>query len=57
MKKKKSKRGGSKPKLVCKNGHDILVVGRNSSGHCKQCHKEYYQRRWEYIKNNFKEQS
>lgn len=42
--KTQSKRGGSKPKPVCKNGHEISVVGRNSSGTCKQCAKDYYKK-------------
>ena len=55
--KEKSKRGGSKPKPICKNGHDISTVGRTASGNCKQCHKEYHHERWEFVKNNFKKPS
>jgi len=27
-------------KLFCKRGHEIAVVGRNTQGHCRQCHKD-----------------
>lgn len=50
----KGKRGGSKPKPICKNGHDISIVGRDKSGNCKKCKQEYSRIRWEFIKNNFK---
>jgi hypothetical protein len=30
-------------KEFCKNGHEIAVVGRNKSGNCKQCMREYLQ--------------
>lgn len=25
----------------CKKGHNLLVLGRESDGHCKECRKEY----------------
>jgi len=53
----KGKRGGSKPRPVCKNGHEIAEVGRDSSGHCKKCQADYYKERWEFVKNNFKKAS
>ena len=51
-KKARKSRGKS---LTCAKGHSIAVVGRNSSGHCNECHKEYYRKRWEFIKKNYAE--
>jgi hypothetical protein len=51
----KRKRGGSKPKPVCKNGHDISEVGRNSSGNCRKCRQEYDAVRREFIRKHFNE--
>jgi hypothetical protein len=51
----KNKRGGSKPKPVCKNGHDIAEVGRTASGNCKQCKSDYYRVRREFIREHFNE--
>jgi hypothetical protein len=51
----KNKRGGSKPKPICKNGHDISIVGRNSSGNCRKCRQEYDAIRREFIREYFNE--
>jgi len=51
---KKSRKSRGKSRL-CSKGHNIAVVGRNSSGHCNECHKEYYKKRWEFIKEHFNE--
>jgi hypothetical protein len=48
-------KSGPKPKPVCKNGHDISVVGRTKSGNCKQCKSDYYRIRREFIKKYFNE--
>lgn len=52
MKKKKLKTG-PKPKLLCNKGHETVIVGRTTSGNCKQCHSDYYKVRWEFLKENF----
>jgi hypothetical protein len=42
-------------KLTCSKGHDIAVVGRNSSGNCKKCRYEYDAVRREFIRKYFNE--
>lgn len=49
------KRGGSKPKPICKNGHDTKVTGRDKSGNCKKCKQEYSKIRQQFIKEHFNE--
>lgn len=41
-------------KVKCKNNHEIATVGRTPSGNCKQCQSEYYKKRWDFIRKNFK---
>jgi hypothetical protein len=41
-------------KVKCKNNHDIAVVGRTPSGNCKKCQSDYYRKRWDFIRRNFK---
>lgn len=49
----KKQKSGPKPKPTCSKGHDISVVGRNKSGNCKQCDKEWHKARWDWIKKTF----
>jgi hypothetical protein len=53
--KENKKKSGPKPKLVCKNGHNISVVGRTSSGNCKKCQSDYYKARWKFATKRFNE--
>jgi hypothetical protein len=48
----KNKKGVDK---FCSKGHEIDLVGRTDSGNCKQCQRDYYKSRWEFIRKNFKE--
>lgn len=45
----KKKRGGSKPKPICKRGHNTLICGRTRNGQCKICkHEEQIKYRQEH---------
>jgi hypothetical protein len=48
---------GYKAKPTCSKGHDISIVGRNSSGNCKQCRSDYDRVRREFIKKHFPKES
>jgi hypothetical protein len=39
-------------KRFCHNGHDIFVVGRDISYHCKECAREQKRIWWENILND-----
>jgi hypothetical protein len=51
-KKQRKKRAKS---LTCTKGHDIAVVGRNSSGNCRKCRQEYDAIRRKFIREHFNE--
>jgi hypothetical protein len=42
-----------KKKQFCVNGHEIAVVGRDSTGHCNECVKEHRPKRAEYNKEYY----
>jgi hypothetical protein len=54
LKGSKNKKGVSK---FCFKGHDISLVGRTDSGNCKQCLRDYYRVRREFIRKNFPKES
>ncbi len=53
--KEPKKKSGPKPKPTCSKGHDIFIVGRTSSGNCKQCKRDYYRIRWQFASKHFNE--
>jgi len=44
---------GPKPKSKCSKGHDTTICGRTKAGNCKLCQKEYFKKRWDFIRSSF----